>query len=64
MATDSRQENLKRLLGELQSNDPERCLNALQELRSLDYSSQAILRKCLKSQVLANRRIINRTMAA
>jgi hypothetical protein len=45
MATDTKQENLKRLLGELQSNDLECCLSALQELCSLDYTNQAILRE-------------------
>lgn len=43
MANNDLQETLDRLLGELKSNDPARCLSAIQELGALNASSEAIL---------------------
>jgi hypothetical protein len=43
MDTDNVQETLDRLLEELKSNDPARCLSALRELNGLNFSSRAIL---------------------
>ena len=45
MATDNMQETLDRLLRDLQSNETERCLNALLELKTLKYSSLAVLKE-------------------
>lgn len=45
MATDNVQETLDRILEELKSDDPTRCLGALQELSGLNFSSKAILRE-------------------
>ena len=43
MATNDVQETLDRLLEELKSNDSVRCLNAIQELNQLNFSSRAIV---------------------
>ncbi len=45
MATNDVQETLDRILEELRSNDTARCLRALQELNTLNFSSPAILRE-------------------
>jgi hypothetical protein len=43
MATNDLQVTLDRILSELKSNDPSRCLGAIQELGTLNASSEAIL---------------------
>jgi len=45
MAADGEQETLDRILGELQTKDRRRCLQALEELSSLKFSSPAILQQ-------------------
>jgi len=45
MATSGAQETLDRILDELKSNDSTRCLNAIQELGTLHFSSPAILKE-------------------
>ncbi|HLO13830.1 MAG TPA: hypothetical protein VK206_03305, partial [Anaerolineales bacterium] len=45
MAANNVQETLDRILEELKSSDWVHCLNALQELKTLDFSTPAILRE-------------------
>jgi hypothetical protein len=45
MSTENIQQTLDRILQELKSNDPTRCLSALEELGKLDNGSPAILRE-------------------
>ncbi|HSK67469.1 MAG TPA: hypothetical protein VK888_11095, partial [Anaerolineales bacterium] len=45
MATNGNQETLDRILAELKSDDPARCVQALEELNSLKFSSSAILKE-------------------
>ncbi|HZO84031.1 MAG TPA: hypothetical protein VFC26_02400, partial [Verrucomicrobiae bacterium] len=45
MSTENIQQALDRILQELKSNDPPRCLSALEELGNLDNGSPAILRE-------------------
>lgn len=43
MASNDSQQTLDRILNELQSTDPTRCLGAIQELQTLNFSSNAIV---------------------
>lgn len=45
MANNDVQKTLDRILGELKSSEPTRCLNVIQELSTLNFSSPAILRE-------------------
>ncbi|HMB22047.1 MAG TPA: hypothetical protein VKP08_04410, partial [Anaerolineales bacterium] len=51
MADNDVQQTLDRILAELQSGDPARCLNAIQELDTLNFSSPLILKELEKLAV-------------
>src|SRR6266516_3206392 len=45
MSTENLQQTLDRILSELHSNDPQRCISAMDELGKLNTSSPAILKQ-------------------
>jgi hypothetical protein len=64
MADNDLQQTLDRILGELQGNEPARCLSAIQELSSLNVSSKAIVSQLEKLALSDNPEVQSAALTA